>query len=182
MVEIFDVGEVIQKLEAYRNGKLDIRFNRPSPLCELSNLWPRRFKFRGLECNSIEGVLASLFAPTWKREEIVKLSGFEAFYAIDGFRVRNFMFFDGYIDRFSKEYGDFLYDLYYSAFSQCDFSKEILVTTSKFDIELVHSVGKSGKQNTILTESEYITTLNNVRMQLTGDEYEEEGILNFGRD
>lgn len=178
MNEESTLDDILLSLRDFK--ELDIRFNRPSPRCELSNLWPRQFTFRGLECGSVEGVLSTLFAPVHMREELVARSGFDAFYAIRGEAVRNFLYFEKPIDRFSQEYTDFLYELYYAAFSQDEFSRKILVETYKLGIVLRHSVGKSGKENTILTESEFVETLNRVRKELFAEEMEQRGVFCLG--
>lgn len=82
------------------------------------------------------------------------------------------------MDRFDfSTYNEWLFDLYYAAYSQDEFSQRFLLATE--DTKLTHKVGKSSPTETILTEREFIDTLVKVRNALKMDKLETDGVISW---
>ena len=136
----------------------------------LSNLYPMKFKFRGKWVASIEGVLQGIKYPNKKHQNLVlEYSGFDAYHTRAS-NEANFWGNDGKLywqgkamDRHSKEYQDFLDELYISASKNPIYSNTLLGTGDKY---LLHHFGQTDPHITVLTRFEYEQRLNSLREYL----------------
>jgi len=147
-------------------GIIDIDSRGCFPGYVLSNLCPSEFEFENVKMNSMEGFLQSLKTPDeTQQKEIQSLSGKEAKKA--GESLKNH--FDGKhlywqgktIDRFSDEYQQLLKRVFRAKWEQDTTFQDALSFTQ--EKKLIHSIGKQNPEETILTEKEYITLLEELR-------------------
>ncbi|MCB1711448.1 MAG: hypothetical protein KDH96_02865 [Candidatus Riesia sp.] len=131
----------------------------------LSNLQPCKFLFLDQYCNSVEGVLQSLkFNDIDKQKSIIKLSGFPAKQAGKNIPYSMLNWFGLQFNRHSQIYQDFLNELLYCSISQCEIRKNALLCSK--DFVLKHDLGCDDASKTILTRTEFITNLNEIRFNL----------------
>ena len=151
---------------------MDIRSGSGGVASRLSNLGRRHFIFDGVECASIEGALQSFkFQDVNMQVEICKNYGQKARKSGQkkNWKQTQILYWKGEaIKRDSTEYQALLDLLYQSAFEQCDKYREDIV--SCVGVTFKHSVGKRKKQDTVLTEQEFVSRLTKLRdgKQLTG--------------
>lgn len=141
---------------------IDIDF-RSKNLTEkrLSNLDPCKFDFLGYQCHSIEGVLQSLkFKDLATQIKIIQMSGFEAKRAGRNIPWKTLNFCGLEIDRFSDFYQVFLSDMYFTMFEQHRDKLLLLLSTDDID----HSIGHNNQDKTILTKTEFVFHLNDVKI------------------
>lgn len=130
----------------------------------LSNLDPCEFDFLGYQCQSIEGVLQSLkFKDLATQIKIIQMSGFEAKRAGRNVPWQTLNFCGLEIDRFGEFYQAFLSDLYFTMFEQNQSKLLLLLSSSNLD----HSIGHNNKDKTILTKTEFIFHLNDVKLHFS---------------
>ena len=125
----------------------------------LSNLYPIKFKFKGKLMNSIEGVLQGIKYKNRKMQNLVfKYSGIDAYHTrganiVDDWTTTQTLYFKTKpMARDSKEYQNFLDDLYLSALKNPIRSLALLSTQNKY---LLHHIGRENKNETVLTRYEY---------------------------
>lgn len=130
----------------------------------LSNFEHFEFYVDGVFCCSMEGFLQSLkFEDQDKQIEICKLVGVKA--KFKGKKKKWFLnqklYWKGeVIDRHSERYQDLL-DIAFSELFKNKFFKNTLMKTKGFN--LIHSIGKENKEETILTVSEFCSRLTILR-------------------
>ena len=133
----------------------------------LSNLYPYKFKFKGKKVSSIEGVLQGIKYKDKKTENLVF-----SYYGLDAYHTRacnNFdfwgntgkLYFKGKeIDRHSKDYQNFLDELYLSLLKNKLFQRALISSGNKY---LLHHIGQNDPNITVLTRFEYESRLNTIR-------------------
>lgn len=130
----------------------------------LSNLDYSTFNFLGYQCQSIEGVLQSLkFKDIGIQKQIIKMGGFEAKKAGRNIPWKTLNFCGMEIDRFDDFYQAFLSDMYFSMFEQNHDKILLLLSSGNLD----HTIGHDNFEKTILTKTEFIFHLNDVKMHYT---------------
>jgi len=131
----------------------------------LSNLQPCNFVFLDQQCASVEGVLQSLkFSNIDKQKSIIKLSGFPAKFAGKNVPYSLLNWFGFRFDRHSQTYQDFINELLFCSISQCDIRKNAIINSKGF--VLSHDIGCDDANKTILTKTEFITNLNDIRFEI----------------
>ena len=154
---------------------MDIRSGKPYPSGALSNFQPRPFTFRGVKCNSMEGLLQSLkFKNPEMQKHICTLVGFKAKKAGSGknWYESQTLWWDGNpIKRNSPEYQNLIREAYEALFAQNEKARKALMDTR--DAVLTHKIGKKSIKQTILTEREFCSTLMAIRNKLFSKDYME---------
>ena len=166
--KIYFMGCVVEDEEKkYYVGDdfINISFSAKNELSSaLSNLFPLKFKVRGKQAASIEGVLQGIkYKDKQLQNLVLEYSGGFA-YKTRAANTTNPWFKTGIlywqgqpIDRFSKDYQEFLDELYVSALTNPIY-RESLLAGNKY---LLHHIGKS--EETVLTRKEYEERLNTLR-------------------
>ena len=137
----------------------------------LSNLYPISFKFRGKKVASIEGVLQGIKYKDKKMQNaVLKYYGLDAYHT-RGANTANFwgnsgiLYWQGKpINRHSEEYQLFLDELYIAATKNPIYKSALLATEDKY---LLHHIGNTNPQETVLTREEYEQRLNTLRDFIT---------------
>ena len=149
---------------------MDVGSRNKYPAGALSNFTPNRFMFRGVECNSMEGLLQSLkFKNPDMQKYVCTLTGMAA--KRKGSRKNwqrdQVLWWNGeHIERDSKEYQELLDEAYIALTQSKKFCKALLATQKAV---LTHSIGKSKISDTVLTESEFCYRLTILRLELQND-------------
>ena len=145
---------------------MDIRSGSPSGV--LSNFAARPFTFRGVECNSMEGLLQSLkFKDPEMQKYICTLVGIKAKRkgANKNWQRTQTLWWQGQaIKRDSKEYQELLDEAYEALFFRNAKAQKALMDTG--DAVLKHSIGRSNIRETVLTEREFCSRLMKIRSLL----------------
>lgn len=143
---------------------IDIHSQLPGIPGILSNLHPKPFIMNGLMFGSIEGFLQGLRCKDQERQlQIFKM------YGIDAKRTgrenpikQDTLYFKGVpFNRHSEYYQKMLKKAFMCCFVQNDKFQKALYDSVGY--ELCHSIGKTDPAETILTEEEFIGTLNFIR-------------------
>ena len=148
---------------------MDISANNKWPSLALSNFAPHPFIFDGVECNSMEGLLQSFkFDKPHIQIEVCKLVGRKAKFRGKKRnkawkRVQKIWWKGQEFDRHGKEYQDLL-DRAFNALAQNIGFRKALLATGKSP--LTHSIGKSRKPETVITEREFCSRLKKIRSKL----------------
>lgn len=158
---IFDAttGETVAENDKFLNIGFKLK-NSNSKL--LSNLFPYEFTFRGKKVSSIESVLQAIKFENIKQQNLVlKYSGTEAnhikYANLIDWKCDGKLYWQGkMIDRFSKEYDDFIDELFVSAI-QNELYRNALIKNEKV---LIHSIGAEKKEDTVLTCEEFEFIIN----------------------
>lgn len=138
------------------------------PASALSNFAGHRFMYDGVLCNSMEGFLQSL---KWKsvemQEEVCKLVGLGA--KRRGYKknwwTKQELYWKGVAyPRKSVEYEELISSAYDALFYQSAAFRKALEATR--GATLTHSIGKSKKNETILTVSEFCGNLHRLQEKL----------------
>ena len=141
--------------------KCDIKSNKRGIKGRLSNFEKRDFVFDGIPCRSIEGVLQSFkFRTVEERVIVCGLWGKQAKLAGEGknWQKDGLLFWNGVTySRHSKEYSALLTRLYGAVYEQDEKFRRDLKRARKY--RLMHTIGKSDPNTTVLTEKELITLL-----------------------
>lgn len=148
---------------------MDIGSKLGYPASALSNFAPHPFVFDGVECSSMEGLLQAFkFDKTHIQIEICKLVGICAKRRGQKRnktwkRVQKLWWQGKEYDRRGDEYQKLL-DRAFGALAQnTSFQKALLATDNS---SLTHSIGKSKKTDTVLTEREFCSRLEQIRTRL----------------
>lgn len=148
---------------------MDIDSRAEYPASILSNFAPHPFTFDSVWCASMEGLLQSLkYDDLVIQVEICKLAGIAAkrqgIKRDKDWKQEQKLWWRGVAyDRSSDEYQQLL-DRAFEALSQNpDFQRALLATGSSV---LTHSIGKSDKSDTCLTEQEFCVRLETIRAKL----------------
>ena len=131
----------------------------------LSNLYPYEFKFRGKKVSSIESVFQGIKFKDKKAQNLMlKYAGLDS----NNIRVAtdydwkvtgNLYWQEKEVNRYSKEYDDFLDELYVSAISN-PLYRGMLKNVNKY---ILHSMGKKNKEDTVFTRYEFERMLNTLK-------------------
>ena len=144
---------------------MDIRSGKEYPSSALSNFAPHRFEFDGVECHSMEGFLQSLkFKNPEMQKEICKLVGRQAKSkgANKDWKTSQTLWWKGEpIKRDSEEYQDLLDNAYDAMYEGSESFRKALEASGKS--VLTHSIGKTKKNDTVLTTSEFCGRLMRLR-------------------
>jgi predicted NAD-dependent protein-ADP-ribosyltransferase YbiA (DUF1768 family) len=144
---------------------LDIRSNNSYPANKLSNFSANRFVLDGVQCNSFEGFLQSLkFKNPDMQEHVCTLVGMAAKRkgAKKNWQKTQTLWWKGEsYKRDSDEYQHLLDSAYNALFAQSTPAYRALMATG--NANLTHSVGKRKKNDTVLTEKEFVSRLMNAR-------------------
>ena len=148
--------------DVFEATTIDINSKGKFPSNVLSNFHESKFTFDGMQINSMEGFLQSLKTSDKNlQKEICKLVGKDAKEAgielADQYDMKTLHWNDKTIDRFSDEYQDLLKRVYKAKFEQDPLFRKALEQSK--DKTLVHSIGKTSPEETILTEDEFISVL-----------------------
>ena len=148
---------------------MDIRSKAGYPESALSNFAPHSFVFGGVECASMEGLLQSLkFDKPHIQVEVCKLVGLAAKHRGQK-RNKNWKRFQKLwwqgqeYDRHGTEYQALLDRAFNSLARNESFRRALLATHNS---TLTHSMGKSKESDTVLTEREFCSRLEALRIRL----------------
>lgn len=147
---------------------LDIHSKGEYPGNALSNFYPHRFIFDGVECASMEGFLQSLKTKNIKRQRIVcQLCGVTAKKRFSHrpqnliWKLTGNLYWQGRkIKRDSLEYQSLIDSAYEAMMSSESFVQALKASKG---YELRHSIGHHDIRKTVLTEEEFIQRLNGCR-------------------
>lgn len=148
---------------------IDIQSKGEYPSCALSNFAEHEFYIDNVKCLSMEGFLQSLkFKGIKKQKQVCLLFGKEAKNSTKHsvaqlrWRLTNNLYWQGKrINRFSDEYQKLIDRAYVSLSRNSDFEKALMNSSS---YTLAHSIGKTDKRKTVLTEYEFISRLERLRI------------------
>lgn len=150
---------------------MDIKSGKEYPSGALSNFAPHKFTFRGVECASMEGLLQSFkFKNPEMQKEVCKLIGRQAKAkgSNKDWKTSQTLWWNGNpIKRDSQEYQDLLDDAYDSMSRDSESFRKALLASQ--NAVLKHSIGKSKKNDTILTVSEFCSRLMKIRQRLKNE-------------
>lgn len=155
--------------DIFESNTIDIHSKGSFPSNVLSNFHESKFTLDGIQINSMEGFLQSLKTSDINlQNKICQLTGKFAKQAGEDLALQfdhKTVFWQGkIIDRFSEDYDNLLQRAYRAKFDQDLLFRSALEATK--DKTLIHSIGKHSKEETILTEEEFINLLNHLRNQL----------------
>jgi len=146
---------------------MDIGSNNNGVSGRLSNFTPRPFIFDGVECNSMEGLLQSFkFDKEHIQVEVCKLTGMAAkkrgSKRNKAWKSKQVLWWKGKeYKRESDEYNMLLSRAFWELYNGNEKFKKDLKSTGK--ATLTHSIGKSKKSETVLTEVEFCSRLMRLR-------------------
>lgn len=146
---------------------MDIGSGAPWPSCALSNFAPHEFVIDGIRCSSMEGFLQSLkFKSPEMQEHVCTLVGKTA--KFKG-KKKNWwrdqlLYWKGQpIHRQHEAYTELINRAFDELSKNAGFQRAILATHNS---SFTHSMGKSKKNETVLTEQEFCSNLYRIRERL----------------
>lgn len=146
---------------------MDIGSGSAYPSCALSNFAPHAFEIDGLKCASMEGFLQSLkFSSPEMQEHVCTLVGKAAKFKgkkKKWFRTQTLYWKGVPMTRQSDAYTLLIERAYNQLATNDGFQRALLATR---DATLTHSIGRSKKNETVLTEQEFCSNLYRVRKML----------------
>lgn len=146
---------------------MDIGSGAGYPAAALSNFAPHPFTIDNIECNSMEGFLQSLkFKDPEMQKFVCTLVGKKAKFKgkrKNWYRTQTLYWQGQEIARDSDEYTNLITRAYDAIFENDGFKNALAATKG---CTLTHSMGKSKKSDTVLTQSEFIGQLNRLRRKL----------------
>ena len=146
---------------------MDIGSGNNYPASALSNFSPHPFEIDGVHCNSMEGFLQSLkFQNVEMQLYVCTLVGKSAKFKgkkKKWWKTQTLYWQGKEISRDSKQYEELITKAYDCLFENENFQKALKATKNA---TLTHSMGKSKKSETVLTESEFIYQLNRLRQKI----------------
>lgn len=146
---------------------MDIGSKNKGAAGRLSNFTPRPFIFKGVQCNSMEGLLQSFkFKSPDMQVHCCTLTGFAAksYGSNKPWQRTQTLWWQGHpIARDSEEYQKLLDDAYDALFTNEKAKKTLLSTGTA---NLTHSIGRIKSNETILTRQEFCSRLMRVRKEL----------------
>ena len=148
---------------------MDIKSKNRWPSSALSNFAPHLFVIDGVECASMEGLLQALkFDEMHIQIKVCKLVGIKA--KLHGkerdetWKDAQKLWWQGRtFNRHGKSYQKFLDRAFEALSKNVEFQKALLATGNAV---LTHSIGKSKRYDTVLTEAEFCSRLIKIRKQL----------------
>ncbi len=154
---------------------MDIGSRNSGPAGKLSNFTPRPFVFRGVECNSMEGLLQALkFKDANMAAHCCSLVGFKAKKAGSkkNWQKTQTLWWAGEpIKRDSDEYQELLDEAFETLFTTNGKARKTLLATHKAN--LTHSIGRTKANETVLTKQEFCSRLMTIRSRLQSEEFVE---------
>lgn len=148
---------------------MDIGSGKGYPASALSNFAPHKFIFRGVKCNSMEGLLQSFkFKNPEMQKYVCTLVGRKAKFKGKGKKwwVDQILYWQGKpIKRDSDEYQQMLNEAFTELCIQSKSFEKALLATHK--AVLTHSIGKNDANKTILTIQEFTSRLTSLRETIT---------------
>lgn len=154
---------------------MDIKLGSKYPAGALSNLSPHPFTFRGVECNSMEGLLQGLkFKDAEMQKHICTLVGKKAKFSgkKKNWQTSQILWWQGEpIKRDSDEYQELLHEAYTAMFTQNEKARNALLASGKATLK--HSIGHTKANETVLTRNEFCSLLTKIRAQLQAEEFME---------
>ena len=152
---------------------MDIGSRNSGSAGKLSNFTPRPFTFRGVECNSMEGLLQALkFKDPTMAAHTCTLVGFKAKKAGSkkNWQKTQTLWWNGCpIKRESDEYQELLDEAFESLYTGNRKARKTLLSTQ--NANLTHSIGRSKASETVLTKQEFCSRLMDIRNRLQAEEY-----------
>ena len=146
---------------------MDIGSGKDYPSCALSNFAPHPFVFRGVKCNSMEGLLQSFkFSSPEMQKYVCTLVGKAAKFKgkKKKWYLTQTLYWNGKtIPRDSQEYQDMLDEAYEALFQNEGFRNALKATGNA---TLTHSIGKNNQNETVLTINEFCKRLHKLRDKL----------------
>lgn len=147
-------------------NSLDIRSNGLYPANVISNLAHNEFIFDGVKCSSLEGFLQSLKTSDFEKQiEICGSYGGTAKKTsrkLEEWKTTQTVFWKGKkYNRNSPEYKQLLLAAYQACYEQNEIYRTALNST--LGKNLTHLSGKTEKEDTILSASEFVEILNIIR-------------------
>jgi predicted NAD-dependent protein-ADP-ribosyltransferase YbiA (DUF1768 family) len=143
---------------------MDIKSGCGYPASSLSNFCPHPFVIDGIQCNSMEGFLQSLkFKDIEMQKYVCSLVGKAAKFKgkpKKWYKTQILYWLGTEYQRESQEYQDLLDRAYKELFKNETFKKALLSTQNAI---ITHSIGKSNKKETVLTEQEFCSRLMKLR-------------------
>ncbi len=139
------------------------------PASALSNFSPHPFIFNGVECGSMEGLVQSFkFDKTHIQIEVCKLTGREAKFRGKKRnkawkRIQKLWWKGKEYSRRGQEYQDLLDRAFDALAKNSSFQKALIATGNS---SLTHSIGNSKRSETVLTEREFCSRLEKIRLRL----------------
>ena len=147
---------------------MDVKAGNPYPAGALSNFAAHPFTFRGVQVNSMEGLLQGFkYKSPEMQQHVCTLVGLKA--KMTGkhktwYKTQT-LWWDGEpIKRDSQEYQDMLDEAYQAMFDQNEKARNALLATQ--NAVLTHSIGKRKINETVLTEQEFCSRLTKNRARL----------------
>lgn len=146
---------------------IDISFKSKGIAKALSNLCPYDFLINGVKCASMESFIQSLrIKDELLQKEICKKTGpfcYSIRTMFDDWRVTQKVYWKGIeYDRHSLEYTLLLRNAYKNLYTYSNTFKYALNKAKEEKYTLIHSVGCTDKNETLLTPQEYIDLLHSV--------------------
>ena len=152
---------------------MDIKSGKDYPASALSNFAPHPFSFRGVECNSMEGLLQAL---KFKNPEMATftctLVGRKAKAHGRGknWQEKQTLWWNGEaIKRDSDEYQELLDEVFNAMFDQNEKAKKALLASGS--AVLKHSIGRTKQSETVLTKKEFCSRLTQIRSRLYAEQF-----------
>ncbi|UYD57430.1 hypothetical protein OFDDKENP_00053 [Aeromonas phage B614] len=146
---------------------MDIGSGASYPSCALSNFAPHEFYIDGIRCASMEGFLQSLkFKSPEMQEHVCTLVGKAAKFKgakKNWWREQTLYWRGKPMHRQSDAYSELISRAYDELSKNSGFQRAIIATRNS---SLTHTMGKSKKNETILTEQEFCSNLYRVRENL----------------
>lgn len=155
--------EVVTNAAGRWFGVVDVHSEAPNPGDVLSNFFPHKFCFDGVNCGSVEGLLQSLkYQDVTQQVEVARLVGSAAKHAgakqNEEWIKSQLLWWRGEpMERDSERYQKFLQSIYESLFAQSDSFRSALAATRGRVI--THRVGMRAASQTVLTEHEFVRNL-----------------------
>ena len=152
------------KWQVWRGKALDIWSKSPYPANVLSNLCSNGFRFEGVLGGSMEGFLQSLkYQNIDKQRQICSMKGKNAKNMTSThWQTDQIVWWKGIaINRQSQDFQDLIRRAYQAMFEQNERFRIALMSTR--GMKLYHSQGEQNSFKTILTESEFCSTLTEIR-------------------
>ena len=151
------------------NKTLDIRFTgEPGLGRRLSNLFPYKFTFDGITYASMEAFFGCLRTASWiEKQKLYSASGMDSWNMghkhMTWYSSQTVNYNGITINRSSVEYDDLITSAFDALFANEDFKQALMETG---DCKLIHTIGKTAKNKTLLTRKEFIGHLNRLRNKL----------------
>lgn len=154
---------------------MDIGSKRSGPAGKLSNFTPRPFVFRGVDVSSMEGLLQAFkFKDPEMQKHCCTLVGFKAkkFGSKKNWQTTQTLWWQGEpIKRDSEEYQQLLDDAYWALYTTNEKAKKTLLASG--EANLIHSMGRSKINETVLTKQEFCSRLMKIRATLKAEQFME---------